>query len=201
MGKLTWLFCVLATWVMVNGASQAPSPSITCVTGPLGSFSDCITFTENGSMVSKPEGSCCDGLRSVVKDSPTCLCEVLKIAISDFGIALNLTKVLTLPSACGISTPSLSSCIFGGPSPSPAPSPTLNSPVPVLPSPVPVSPPSVLAPPSHSPSASVAPPISPTGGSGTRDPIVSPPFSGAPMLQISYMFALVCVAIAACSCF
>ncbi|XP_058084863.1 non-specific lipid transfer protein GPI-anchored 11-like [Magnolia sinica] len=177
------------------------SPSITCVNGPLGRLGDCVTFVENGSMVSKPEGSCCAGLKIVVKDSPTCLCEALKIGSSDFGIALNLTKALTLPSACGISTPSFSNCIFGGPSPSPAPSPMLNSPVPVLHSPAPVSPPSVFSPPSRSPSASVAPLISPTGGSGTRDPIVSPPFSGAPMLQISYMFALVSVAIASCSCF
>ncbi|XP_072993090.1 non-specific lipid transfer protein GPI-anchored 11-like [Typha latifolia] len=120
---LFWL--ALAIWV--DGADvAAPSPSMDC-TSALLDLAGCLTFVEEGSKVAKPEGSCCSGLKKVVKEEVACLCEIFK-GSQDFGVSLNLTKALTLPSACGVSTPPFSKCnisLAGVPGASPALSPSM----------------------------------------------------------------------------
>ncbi|KAJ8647121.1 hypothetical protein MRB53_000144 [Persea americana] len=123
--KLFWVLCVLGAWVVANGAtpSHAPSPSVDC-SAVLLSMADCLTFVMNGSTISKPEGSCCSGFKTVLKDDPKCLCEAFNNN-NNLGIALNMTKASTLPSACAVSTPPMSNCGFSSaPSDAPVPSPS-----------------------------------------------------------------------------
>ncbi|KAJ8625742.1 hypothetical protein MRB53_034272 [Persea americana] len=124
MAKLLWAFCALGVWaVVVTGASHshshAPSPSVDC-SSVLLSMADCLTFVMNGSTIAKPEGSCCSGFKSVLKENPKCLCEAFNNN-NNLGVPLNMTKATTLPAACGVSTPPLSKC---GISLAPAPSPS-----------------------------------------------------------------------------
>ncbi|XP_038985953.1 non-specific lipid transfer protein GPI-anchored 11-like [Phoenix dactylifera] len=127
-GKRAWVLAVWLSLAMVHGDGAqvgAPSPSMDC-TSALLNLADCLSFVEEGSKVTKPQGQCCSGLKKVVKEDAACLCEAFK-GSSDFGVSLNMTKALTLPSACGVSTPPFSKCkiaVAGVPGAAPAPSPT-----------------------------------------------------------------------------
>ncbi|KAJ1434947.1 Bifunctional inhibitor/plant lipid transfer protein/seed storage helical domain [Sesbania bispinosa] len=72
-------------------------------------MADCLSFVTNGSTITKPEGTCCSGLKSVLKTAPSCLCEAFKSS-SQFGVVLNVTKALSLPAACKVSAPSVTNC-------------------------------------------------------------------------------------------
>ncbi|XP_064985375.1 non-specific lipid transfer protein GPI-anchored 11-like [Musa acuminata AAA Group] len=128
-----WVLFLLLLWLTTaimhgDGAPvAAPAPSPDCSSALL-DLADCLSFVENGSTVAKPEGQCCSGLKKVVKEDVICLCEVLKQGPS---LGVNLTKALTLPSACKLSTPPFSKCnisIAGVPAAAPAPTPSLGSP-------------------------------------------------------------------------
>ncbi|RWR88444.1 hypothetical protein CKAN_01745400 [Cinnamomum micranthum f. kanehirae] len=78
MAKLLWAFCALGVWaVVVNGASHshshAPSPSVNC----------------SIRTISKPEGSCCSGFKSV-KENPKSLYEAFNNN-NNLGVPLNTT--------------------------------------------------------------------------------------------------------------
>ncbi|XP_077251436.1 non-specific lipid transfer protein GPI-anchored 11-like [Tasmannia lanceolata] len=191
MAKFLWVFCVLALWVLANAAppSSSPPPPVDCINVLL-SMSDCLSFVQNGSKISKPEGTCCAGLKSVVKNSPSCLCQVLK-GKNDFGIALNMTRGLQLPSLCGVSTPPPSNCDdAGSPVPAPGPSPKMPPPPKKSPSPSPVSP----LPSAPAPAAPISPP--PSGGNVGMAPEPSPSQSGAPALTFSFAALLVSISVA-----
>ncbi|KHN39210.1 Non-specific lipid-transfer protein-like protein [Glycine soja] len=94
-------------------------------------MADCLSFVTNGSTVTKPEGTCCSGLKSVLKTAPACLCEAFKSS-AQFGVVLNVTKATSLPAACKVSAPSATNCGLsetpaaapaGGLSPQASPSP------------------------------------------------------------------------------
>ncbi|RRT51889.1 hypothetical protein B296_00020522 [Ensete ventricosum] len=110
------LFLLLLLWLTTaimhgDGAPVgAPAPSPDC-SSALSDLADCFSFAENGKTVAKPEGQCCSGLKKVVKEDVICLCGVLQQGPS---LGINLTKALTLPSACGISTPPFSNCNISG---------------------------------------------------------------------------------------
>ncbi|CAA6665067.1 unnamed protein product [Spirodela intermedia] len=70
---------------------------------------DCLDFVQNGSRVAAAPGGCCSALKKVVKTEASCLCESFKSS-ADFGVALNMTRALSLPSSCGISIPFLGDC-------------------------------------------------------------------------------------------
>ncbi|KAG6524165.1 non-specific lipid transfer protein GPI-anchored 31-like [Zingiber officinale] len=96
----------------------APSPSLDCSSEVI-NLIDCLSFVSNGSTAAKPDAQCCSGLRKVIKEAASCLCY-----LSSQGQAfnVNVTKALTLPSACGVSTPSASNCnisIAGAPGAAP----------------------------------------------------------------------------------
>ncbi|KAH7683521.1 Plant non-specific lipid-transfer protein/Par allergen protein [Dioscorea alata] len=106
--------------------SQAPSMAPPDCNSAITNLAECLSFVEYGSKLEKPQGECCAGLKKVVKDEVSCLCEAFKQSYS-FGIKLNMTKAFGLPHACGISTPSLSNCkidVAGSPGSAPAPSPS-----------------------------------------------------------------------------
>nr|AOC88983.1 type 4 nonspecific lipid transfer protein LTP401 [Elaeis guineensis] len=113
--KCAWVLALWLRLAMLQGSGAqvgAPSPSMDC-TPALLSLADCLTFVEQGSNVTKPQGHCCSGFKKVVKKEVACLCEAFK-GSSNFGISLNITKALTLPSACGVSTPPFSKCKIAG---------------------------------------------------------------------------------------
>ncbi|KAL0375978.1 UNVERIFIED_CONTAM: Non-specific lipid-transfer protein-like protein [Sesamum calycinum] len=72
-------------------------------------MADCLSFVTAGSTTKKPEGTCCSGLKTVLKTDAECLCEGFKNS-AQLGVTLNVTKALTLPSACHVSAPSVSNC-------------------------------------------------------------------------------------------
>ncbi|CAI0628067.1 unnamed protein product [Linum tenue] len=107
-----FLLAVLLSVTAANAAHQkaaaAPAPAADCSTVVL-ALSDCLTFVLNGSTTTKPEGTCCSGLETVLNTNADCLCQTFKSS-GEMGIALNVTKALTLPSACKLKTPPMSSC-------------------------------------------------------------------------------------------
>ncbi|XP_058085371.1 non-specific lipid transfer protein GPI-anchored 11-like [Magnolia sinica] len=186
MAKLMLALCVLGMWaVMVHvGAapSSAPAPAPDCLS-VLVEMADCLTYVQNGSTVSKPEGGCCSGFKSVLKKTPICLCEAFKNN-NNLGIALNMTRAMMLPAACGVSTPPLSNCGAAGvPSAAPGPGPK-------------PSPKNTLSPSASVPSGSVTPT---TPGSNSESGAPSPSQSAAAAILTSIATILVCFALATCS--
>ncbi|KAL9388063.1 hypothetical protein Peur_021187 [Populus x canadensis] len=109
--------------IWAEGASHrhasAPAPSVDCTTLVL-SMADCLSFVSNDSTSKKPEGTCCSGLKTVLGTDAECLCEAFKSS-AQFGVVLNVTKALALPSACKIKAPPASNCGLTTPSPAGAP--------------------------------------------------------------------------------
>ncbi|GFP81440.1 non-specific lipid transfer protein GPI-anchored 1 [Phtheirospermum japonicum] len=56
-----------------------------------------------------PSPDCCNRLEDVVDHRPDCLCEVVR-----GNGAINQTRILQLPSACGVRSPSVGNCFYGG---------------------------------------------------------------------------------------
>ncbi|KAL0387150.1 UNVERIFIED_CONTAM: Non-specific lipid-transfer protein-like protein [Sesamum radiatum] len=93
---------------MGSAAHSAPAPAVDCSSLVL-NMADCLSFVTAGSTTKKPEGTCCSGLKTVLKTDAECLCEGFKNS-AQLGVTLNVTKALTLPSACHVSAPSVSNC-------------------------------------------------------------------------------------------
>ncbi|XP_027106310.1 non-specific lipid transfer protein GPI-anchored 31-like isoform X2 [Coffea arabica] len=97
-----------AVAVSAGSGHTAPAPAVDCSSLVL-NMADCLSFVTSGSTVKKPEGTCCSGLKTVLKTDSECLCEAFKNS-AQLGVTLNVTKALTLPSACHVSAPSVSNC-------------------------------------------------------------------------------------------
>ncbi|CAM8911208.1 hypothetical protein QQ045_033132 [Rhodiola kirilowii] len=97
------LAAVIACLVWTVVAPITEAASVDCSPFLL-SLADCLTYVSEGSTIDKPEASCCSGLKDVLKASPDCLCVGFKSS-AQFGVKLNLTKALALPSACHLSAP------------------------------------------------------------------------------------------------
>ncbi|KAK9989140.1 hypothetical protein SO802_029379 [Lithocarpus litseifolius] len=110
--NLSVILCVLAIWVVgyaqAGSSHHAPAPSVDCSSLIL-NMADCLSYVTNGSTVTKPEGTCCAGLKTVLKADAECLCEAFKSSAS-LGVVLNVTKATALPAACKVSAPSVSNC-------------------------------------------------------------------------------------------
>lgn len=107
-----------------GGNAGAPAPSVDC-TDALLSLAGCLSYVEEGSTVAKPDESCCSGLKDVVRKEVACLCQAFQ-GSQNFGVTLNMTKALQLPSACKVKTPPFSKCHLSIPgvtdgAPAPAP--------------------------------------------------------------------------------
>ncbi|XP_076909290.1 non-specific lipid transfer protein GPI-anchored 31-like [Bidens hawaiensis] len=94
----------------VNSAhgTGAPAPAADCSTVIL-NMADCLSYVTNDSTATKPEGTCCSGLKTVLKTDAQCLCEAFKNS-AQLGVSLNITKALQLPAACHINAPSATNC-------------------------------------------------------------------------------------------
>ncbi|XP_077224872.1 non-specific lipid transfer protein GPI-anchored 31-like isoform X2 [Tasmannia lanceolata] len=205
MVKSFWVFCVLAMWVVANGAHHSPSPppTVDCLDVLMG-MSDCIDYVSNGSTVAKPDKTCCSGLATVLKEAPICLCDALS-PNNSLGIQVNMTRALTLPKTCGLSAPPANNCAGAGVPPSPAPAPTpVPSPPPM--SPPPATPPLPSTPPPSSPitpavppSSPITPAVPPTSG---EVPAPAPSTtSGALALPVSFSALLLSIAVASATYF
>ncbi|KAL6519700.1 hypothetical protein OROHE_017309 [Orobanche hederae] len=86
----------------------APAPSLDCFTYLL-NLSDCLTFVEGGSNLTKPDPGCCPELSNLVDTQPICLCQLLGDP-SQVGISVDVNRALRLPSLCSVSTPPVSLC-------------------------------------------------------------------------------------------
>ncbi|KAK4744944.1 hypothetical protein SAY87_011256 [Trapa incisa] len=91
-----------------SSTPRASAPAVDCSSLVL-TMADCLSFVSNGSTVDKPEGTCCSGLKTVLKTDAVCLCEAFRSS-AQLGVVLNITKALALPSACKVSSASASNC-------------------------------------------------------------------------------------------
>ncbi|OWM87749.1 non-specific lipid-transfer protein-like protein At5g64080 [Punica granatum] len=96
-------YCVLGA-----SSPHAPAPAVDCSSLVL-TMADCLSFVSNGSTVDKPEGTCCSGLKTVLKTNAECLCEAFRSS-AQLGVILNVTKALALPSACKVPAASAKRC-------------------------------------------------------------------------------------------
>ncbi|KAL8553554.1 hypothetical protein ACS0TY_002025 [Phlomoides rotata] len=109
MGVMSFFFTLFALSVAVGSAAKsAPAPAVDCSSLVL-NMADCLSFVMAGSTTKKPEGTCCSGLKTVLKSDAECLCEAFRNS-AQLGVTLNVTKAITLPSACHVSAPSVSNC-------------------------------------------------------------------------------------------
>lgn len=98
----------------VNAQSPAPAPgpgtdmASDCMT-LIYNMSDCLTYAEKGSKLTKPDKNCCPELAGMLDANPLCLCQLLGKS-KDFPVDLDLKKALKLPSACSLQTPDVSLC-------------------------------------------------------------------------------------------
>ncbi|XP_059653341.1 non-specific lipid transfer protein GPI-anchored 11 [Cornus florida] len=124
MTALCFVLAILAVQNVESGTTHhAPAPSVDCSSLVL-SMADCLTYVTNGSTATKPESSCCSGLKTVLKADAECLCEAFKSS-AQLGVTLNVTKALALPSACHVSAPSVSNCGLSLSGAAPASSPSV----------------------------------------------------------------------------
>nr|DAD21896.1 TPA_asm: hypothetical protein HUJ06_023359 [Nelumbo nucifera] len=216
--EVPFVVCILAISIIAIGFVDcaSPTPSVDCSTVFL-NMADCLSYVSSGSTVSKPQGACCNGLKTVLNTKPECLCQAFSNS-AQFGFTLNQTKAAGLPAACGVSAPAATNCGLSGSAPSsppgPAPSAPVSPPVPSpesyttakspAPAPVSVSESPAPVPASESPSSSSAEAsVSSTVGSPVPTP-VSPPVTdtsssaqlGASSLLVSLVVVFLALAIA-----
>ncbi|KAI3752842.1 hypothetical protein L2E82_24880 [Cichorium intybus] len=112
--KTTVLILSISAVMMYAGLVEsahhtaAPAPAADCSTVIL-NMADCLSYVTAGSTVKKPEGTCCSGLKSVLKTNAECLCEAFKNS-AQLGVSLNVTKALALPTACDMKATSATNC-------------------------------------------------------------------------------------------
>ncbi|CAJ2627833.1 non-specific lipid transfer protein GPI-anchored 5-like [Trifolium pratense] len=182
-GYVLCLVMILVANMMTQNEAQS-----SC-TSTLTSLSPCLNYIMGSS--SNPSASCCSQLSTVVQSSPQCLCSLLNGGGSSFGITINQTLALSLPSACKVQTPPVSQCKGGnGPiSPSSSSSP-VGSPVD---SPTDSS--------TESPEGSITPSASnfPSAGGGSKSvPSTNGGSSDGSTIKVSFNFVLSLLAIVFC---
>ncbi|XP_019168756.1 PREDICTED: non-specific lipid-transfer protein-like protein At2g13820 [Ipomoea nil] len=170
---------LLALWAVTADSAHhsAPAPAVDCNSVVL-NLADCLSFVTNGSTTKKPEGTCCSGLKMVLKSNAECLCEGFKNS-AQLGVVLNVTKALSLPAACHVSAPSVSNCgLSSGTISSPAHSPSASPPSKTADAPIGVA---------GAPSTAV--------GAKETSPALSPGSSGssglAPVGSLAFMLLIV----------
>ncbi|QCD78801.1 hypothetical protein DEO72_LG1g2437 [Vigna unguiculata] len=89
--------------------AAAPTPGVDSCFMALTNMSDCLTFVEEGSNLTKPDTGCCPGLAGLIDSNPICLCDLLGKPDA-IGIKIDLNRALKLPSICNVSTPPVSAC-------------------------------------------------------------------------------------------
>ncbi|XP_073310568.1 non-specific lipid transfer protein GPI-anchored 11-like [Primulina huaijiensis] len=121
-------FCMLSLFalfsVVCSAAQVAPPPAVDCTSLVL-NMADCLSFVMAGSTLKKPEGTCCSGLKMVLKTDADCLCETFRNS-AQLGVTLDVKKAFTLPDACHVSAPSVGNCGLSNDTASGAAAPALS---------------------------------------------------------------------------
>ncbi|GER55017.1 lipid-transfer protein [Striga asiatica] len=92
--------------------ATAPSPGLDCFTYLI-KLSDCLTFVEGGSNLTRPDPGCCSELGNLVDTQPICLCQLLGNP-GQVGFPVDVSRALRLPSVCNVTTPPVSLCAAVG---------------------------------------------------------------------------------------
>ncbi|CAN1310438.1 Non-specific lipid transfer protein GPI-anchored 5 [Linum perenne] len=95
------VFLTIQLWL---GGAKAQSDCSTVVI----SLSPCLDYISSKSP--NPSQQCCGQFETVVRSSPVCLCEFLNGGDSSFGVEVNHTRALELPTKCNVKTPPASRC-------------------------------------------------------------------------------------------
>lgn len=115
MAGILFATCLMLAAAVASGAHGSPTPAPsskpTDCSIIIYNMANCMPFLSKGGKDTKPDSSCCTGFKSVLKVNAECICEALKSSAS-LGLDLNMTKAVTLPSACGVSAtaPPISKC-------------------------------------------------------------------------------------------
>ncbi|RLM87514.1 pEARLI1-like lipid transfer protein 2 [Panicum miliaceum] len=109
-------------------AASPPSPQPAECSTSLSGLAPCADFlTANATnFLAAPAAACCDGVRSLVKDAPVCLCHVMSGDLGEILPAPELRlRAVALPRACGVAVPfgTLRHCFRGPVPPMDAPAP------------------------------------------------------------------------------
>lgn len=97
---------------LAPGPSPSASPADDCLTKVL-NMSDCLSYVTEGSNVTVPDKPCCPELAGLVDSNPLCLCQLLGKSDA-YGIKIDVTRALKLPSVCGVTTPPVNLCSLAG---------------------------------------------------------------------------------------
>ncbi|GLT48414.1 hypothetical protein SLA2020_220500 [Shorea laevis] len=90
-------------------SADAP-PGSDCYTSLLNA-SYCLPYVRTGSNATKPDKACCPELAWLLESSPICLCYLLeKNKTESYGLSIDKGRVLKIPSACGLTTSTVSLC-------------------------------------------------------------------------------------------
>ncbi|THU54320.1 hypothetical protein C4D60_Mb10t23840 [Musa balbisiana] len=125
MSNTRWVVISLSVFLSLHhgplsqGSGPAPPPALDC-SGAMLNLSACLTYAEAGSNLTRPGKGCCRRLASVVDTEPVCLCQL--IGDNDvFGVEIDTTKALALPTACRVDAPPATLCaVLGAPIESPS---------------------------------------------------------------------------------
>ncbi|GMP91926.1 hypothetical protein CsSME_00042387 [Camellia sinensis var. sinensis] len=96
----------------MGAGAPGPGGAMDCMTNLL-NMSDCLTYVQAGSNLTKPGKACCPELAGLVESNPICLCQLLGNT-SAIGIQIELKKALNLPTVCAVETPPISTCADAG---------------------------------------------------------------------------------------
>ncbi|PWA40135.1 Bifunctional inhibitor/plant lipid transfer protein/seed storage helical domain-containing protein [Artemisia annua] len=100
--------------------TKPPTAAPDCLTA-LANVSDCLTFVQVGSNLTKPDKACCPEYAGLIESNPICMCGIVG-QTDQYGVDLN--RAFMLPDACKVEVPSLDFCPAA---PVSAPTPTPSS--------------------------------------------------------------------------
>ncbi|KAJ0241808.1 Non-specific lipid transfer protein GPI-anchored 11 [Hirschfeldia incana] len=124
MASVTMETSILMIFTVVALMSGERAVAVDCSSLIL-NMADCLSFVTSGSTVEKPEGTCCSGLKTVVRSGPECICEGFKNSAS-LGVTLDLAKAASLPSVCKVAAPPSARCGLAVSASPPASAPALS---------------------------------------------------------------------------
>ncbi|GKV28758.1 hypothetical protein SLEP1_g37770 [Rubroshorea leprosula] len=121
--KTITIVLIAAMFALAWGQAPAPEPAASAsepsAYAPPGSDchsnllngSYCLSYVKTGSDATKPDKACCPELAGLLESSPACLCLLFdKNKTESYGISIDKSRALELPSICGLKTPPVSLC-------------------------------------------------------------------------------------------
>ncbi|GJT03879.1 bifunctional inhibitor/plant lipid transfer protein/seed storage helical domain-containing protein [Tanacetum coccineum] len=86
--------------------AKPPTAAPDCLTA-LANVSDCLTFVQVGSNLTKPDKACCPEYAGLLESNPMCICGLIE-QLDQYGVDLN--RAFMINDACKLEVPSLDSC-------------------------------------------------------------------------------------------